>query len=556
MSTRHPTHHIALLFAALAAAPIWGGCASSGSSRFDDEVVWQDDDKHPIDKPEEQEIPMYWSAADHTVFRPLSRFFLFEEAGPAANTNALGEVPNSSWYTNRLSVADLPPERVARGPCAVEPGPAGESWTIESGKIGGANPGFVIEDEAGDTYLLKFDNEKQTERATAADVIGSKIYWAAGFETPCNRIVRFEREQLKLADDATKEDAAGRKTPLTPEDVEEAMAFAPVGEDGLVRGMSSKFLPGEPLGPFYYSGTRDDDPNDVIPHEDRRELRGARVFSAWINHFDARDPNTFTSFITEGEGEDAPGYLQHFLLDFGDSFGSEWAWDPMSRRLGHAYYLDVGDVAADLYTLGLVKRPWDRLDRYEEGDIFGYFDVANFEPDDWKPGYPNPAFSRMDDVDAYWATKILSKFSDEHIRALVAEAKFTHPRHARYLERTLIGRRDAIVRHYFAELSPLDYPRVTDGLVCLEDLWVSGGYGTAEDAFYDVRIDGDAWRDPAVVEPDGRICVEPGADRDELVLEARVRRTWQDDPARSVRVHLRRVDGELRPVGVVRREAD
>ena len=39
-----------------------------------------------------------------------------------------------------------------------------------------------------------------------------------------------------------------------------------------------------------------------------------------------------------------------------------------------------------------------------------------FEPDDWKPGYPNPAFSRMKEQDAAWMARIIAEFSDEHLR--------------------------------------------------------------------------------------------------------------------------------------------
>ena len=62
--------------------------------------------------------------------------------------------------------------------------------------------------------------------------------------------------------------------------------------DGRVRVTASRYLAGRPIGPFRYYGTRTDDPNDVIPHENRRELRGLRLFAAWTNHDDTRAHNT------------------------------------------------------------------------------------------------------------------------------------------------------------------------------------------------------------------------------------------------------------------------
>src|SRR6185295_10270412 len=103
-----------------------------------------------------------------------------------------------------------------------------------------------------------------------------------------------------------------------------------------LRFQASAWLPGYLLGPFRYEKTRDDDPNDVIAHEDRRELRGARLLAAWLNHFDAREQNSMDSWISPGHeknGELSSGFVRHYYLDMSDCLGSEWAWDGISRRL-------------------------------------------------------------------------------------------------------------------------------------------------------------------------------------------------------------------------------
>ena len=72
------------------------------------------------------------------------------------------------------------------------------------------------------------------------------------------------------------------------------------------------------MGPFSYEGMRTDDPNDIVPHEDRRELRGLRVFAAWLNHHDTRSINSMDTLVEEN----GIRYLKHYLLDFGSILGS------------------------------------------------------------------------------------------------------------------------------------------------------------------------------------------------------------------------------------------
>ena len=49
----------------------------------------------------------------------------------AGNVNALDEVPDSSWFTNRLGRRPMTTEEIARGPCLGRPPPRssrGRSW--------------------------------------------------------------------------------------------------------------------------------------------------------------------------------------------------------------------------------------------------------------------------------------------------------------------------------------------------------------------------------------------------------------------------------------------
>ena len=73
-------------------------------------------------------------------------------------------------------------------------------------------------------------------------------------------------------------------------------------------------LPGRPIGPFDVQGVRSDDPNDIFPHEDRRELRALQIFCAWLNHNDSDSVNTLDMYYTDDEGR---SYVMHHLIDFG-----------------------------------------------------------------------------------------------------------------------------------------------------------------------------------------------------------------------------------------------
>lgn len=521
------------------AALLWlfSGCAGGLRPFPLEEPLWIDPDRKPFTPaPEESYSGLAWDAADQTFFRPIARFFAVDPGGEAVNVNAMDEVPASSWFQPRMGFRPIEPDRFALAACKGPVlDPARGPWIVSDAKPNGANPGFIIEGPHGRKYLLKFDGISQAERATCADVLGSIFYWGAGYYAPCNRIVYFDPEVLRIAEDAVAQTESGDEEPMNWSHVRTVLDKGVKLEDGRYRASASRFIEGRPLGPWQYQGTRDDDPNDVVPHQDRRDLRGAYVLASWINHFDSREQNTLSSWIT---AEAERGYVRHYYIDFGDSLGSMWDWDAMSRRLGYSNYFDFHDVFLDLLTFGLLDRPWhpDNARRSPAYPTFGYFGVERFEPDAWTPGYPNPAFGRMTERDAAWMARILAHYSDAHVRAAVRECRLTDPFEARVLERTLIGRRDAILARWLTELSPLTQPAVRerDGreVLCLRDLGVYAGLVTPQQRAYRTR----AWalrRDEPVSihrpSGDGRPAQAVGRDEPRATPAASSRRGDRDE---------------------------
>ena len=439
--------------------------------------VWRDegDFRAYAPAPEEYVSPFAWDGADNMLFRPLARMFAVDPGREAIDVNQMDEVPDSSWFTNRLGHTPLSVDEVVRAACDEAPlHPAGP-WTITAGKPNGANPGFIIKDDGGRHFLLKFDSI-HGERATAADIIGSILYWAHGFHVPCNRLVWFDRSIIRIAPGTTAE-IDGHDVPMTWEMLEPVFRNAIRDGEGRFRAASSRFLDGSPIGPWRYEGVRDDDPNDVVPHEHRRELRGSYVLAAWVNHFDAREQNTLATFV---ERDDGLGYVRHHLIDFGDAFGSQWGIDGISRRLGHASYFDLRFFFADLVTLGLIPRPWDETEIGAAGPIFGYYDATPFDPDAYRPGYPNPAFQQATERDKAWMARILARFTPEMVRAAVREGEMQSAHVERELVRILLARREALLRRFLGRVSPLTDPVVVaraDGpRVCVQDLLVTTGF--------------------------------------------------------------------------------
>jgi hypothetical protein len=482
------------------------------------------DPNHVSCAPEPYISPLAWDAADNSLFRPLSMIFAVRPPAEAINVNAFDEVADSAWFTNRIGKKRIPLEDLVRGACKVEdmldPETAADGeYVIDQGKPNGASPGFRVKIGGKKKYMFKTDFAKEPERPSAAAAIGTAIYHSVGFNTSCEQVLFVDPRVLKLTPGLKFTANDGITKPFDEKALHRVFGEAvKIGEK--YRFQASAWLGGYLLGPFKYEGTRSDDPNDVIPHENRRELRGGRVLAAWLHHFDAREQNSMDSWmaVDKANPESSPGWVKHYYLDTSDCFGSEWDWDGISRRMGDSYLLDFADVGTDFITLGMIERPWERKQRTKGMEMFGYFHWKEFDPERWRNEYPNPAFGRASEHDNAWMARILSRFDRADIKALVGLGRFSNPEASDFLTEVLEQRLRKILDRYLLELSPLADLRFEPasgaeqppggGRVCATDLARRRTVRPEPDFRYDAtwRTDRGVSQIAVDVQPEGVVC--------------------------------------------------
>ena len=430
-------------------------CTSAQAQRFlPDDPIPKDPDDLNIEKPARIELSLSYDMIQNS--------FGLDEAGEllrAQNINTLDEVPDSSWFTNRIGIKDLTLEELAQGMNQTGGPDISKPLTIVRAGLFSFTEGLTVQDIRGDVYYLIFDRAGMPNMATGAAVVANKFFYAAGYNVLPASIAIVDMENIAISPDALIMLLGEKEAPLDREFLNLFLEDKERREDGKYRVAAYQIPPGDGIGEFKFYGTRSDDPNDIVSHENRRELRGMKVFSSWLNHYQARSINTLDRYETHN----GRSYVKHYLIDFSTALGSGNDLDgnlvPKDKQSGNEYTV-WGDTGATLKTalsLGFWKRPWMKVDYpYPKYAELGRFEGDFFQPDQWVPQYPNAAFIRMLPDDAFWATKILARFSDDAIRAIVQTGEYDDPAAENYLVETLIKRRDKIVSYYFAKVNPLD----------------------------------------------------------------------------------------------------
>jgi len=471
----------------------------------------------------------------------------------ARDINTIDEVPDSSWFTNRIGSTEVSASELARGPAFGAP-PVPEKWVIIREKTAGANPGFTARDGAGETWFLSFDPPSRPEGGTAAVVVATKLFWALGYNQVETFLTTFDPKRAEIDPKATVRRPSGDRTPFTRGDMHAVLDKVARSADGTYRVAAGRALPGKILGGFRYAGTRPDDPNDIVEHEHRRELRALRVFGAWTNLTDLKAGNTLDTLVTEN----GRTFVKHYLQDVGSTFGManrEHEWD-----IGWEYFYEAGATRRRLFSFGFALSPWQTVP-YTEYPSIGRFEGDTFDPTRWKPQTPTTAYLELRADDAFWAARRVMAFTDDLIREAVHTGQFSDPAAERHLGAILSKRRDTIGNTYLTGINPVINPRLdANGTLTFDNAAVAAGFAQPPSEYRVAwsRFDNTTGTTQAIGDTRNAATTHqaprdlPSADGSfvELAIagEGAAHPSWQQ----PVRVHFRRTGGGWKLVGLLR----
>src|SRR3954453_5335679 len=459
------------LFAALvlAAAAV---VSTSGPRFYDDDPIAREPESGDAKGAKELGIGLFYEYA--------TNLFVNAERKPsntkAGNVNTVDEVPDSGWFTNRIAAAPITDAQLARGVNS-DTAPSPEQWTLLREKSAGTNPGFTARDGNCQTWFLQFDAPEYPQGSSAAVEIATKLFWALGYNQVETFITSFDPAHDVIDPKATVKRPSGARTPFTRDDIARVLERAARNPDGTYRASAGRLLPGRVIGSFRYQGTRSDDPNDLVPHEHRRELRALRVFGAWINLVDWKAGNTVDALVEEN----GRSIVKHYLQDVGSSLGM--ANNPHEWDMGWEYYYDCPATKKRFFTFGFALSPWQTVP-YTEYPSINILEGDQFTPTTWKPKTPVAAYIELRADDAFWAARRGMAFTDPLIRAAVHSGQYSDPAAESHLAAVLIKRRDAIGRAYLTAVNPVVDPRLDDPQLTFANAAEAAGVATAPPGYH------------------------------------------------------------------------
>ena len=507
------------LLLALAASPF--ACAYRPARFAADLPVTAVSDAAPIPVPRKLDPLKEVYYTDAYVRRPIVQAMDPEIPVESGDVNSLDEVPRSSWFD--------PPDARPDGPPVAPLTPLGPAESEQ--------PGLAVTDARGLRYELRRDTKERPELVSASAAVASRLLGALGYRTPEVHVVTVTVADLK---EVNEKPARVAVTDLFRD------GSPPAGERFRMR--ATRWPVGIDLGPTPVAGVRPEDPNDHVPHAERRTLRALGLALYWFGlrrlpPFALRDVYV---------GEAGKGHLLHYIVAFDDAFGADAVGREAEARLGGAgKYLDENALTA-LLTLGLRRRRappvqtrWLALGEFQDVDA----------PETFTTSPPYEPADRLRPADAYWMGKRLAAVPAGTITAALAAAHFSDPTARARAAEVMETRRKRAIAWAFGQVTPAEVERVEPGRLMLRDQANSSKIlGLTAERYAVTFLDdhGSTVAPPIVVKvPDAAVAIPlPPGVPDYLVVRATALREAGKAP-RAVEVHVLNETSGIRVLGIV-----
>jgi hypothetical protein len=509
----HARHALALSLVASAVA-----CSGYRPARFALRPPVADaHDDAPIPVPRWRWIPEPVYLSEVYLHRPLRETLDLSPQPDAGDINSMDEVARSTWFSSRpLDVGAM-----ARGPDNTGP-PLAPFTVLPDPPMGLAAGAFSILDSRGSRYEICLDPPDRPEMRTAALAVASRLFWALGYITPPVFILRARADDFWRSEGATAQVADILKSGATP-------SF------GYYRVAALAWPPGVLLGYAPEGGTRSDDSNDLVPHENRRSLRALKVFASWLSLDNLGPAKTIDRYL----GPPDEGHVVHFLVGLDEALGANSvvrAADPPPVEGG-------GSPFTRLLTLGLFPNPRPKPTQTAlpaVGDL-----PNNIDPAAYAPPMPYEPADRLLGSDGYWAAKRMLSLSSTHIALAIAAGNITDPRAQHAMQTAIEARRSTVAAYWLARATPIELLSVIGSQVLLRDEAVQNRLAAPNVTDYRVTFlssDGDLVGEGFTLHPHGSVMVftlpaNVTTGRDYLVVQVTARREGRLLP-RAFELHL------------------
>ena len=528
----------------------------------------------PVDIPDDRktipEPPLNFKNVNQNIYnrqftQPMDRFWDFSRwlraigGNPkeAMNLTPFDGVKNSSWYENRNTVKPFSVAEIRKGPRTIDGPDTSGIWTIFKVKADGMAPGFWIKDEQGNRFIIKPEVKGYPEVGTSAENITTLLFYAAGYHVPENYLTDVDTARIKIKDGVMFTDSRGVKRPMKKKDLQEIFDRIHIRDNGKVRVTASRFINGKPVGSYRFHGFRKGDPNDKVPHQHRRELRGLHVLCAWLNHHDLNSGNFFESYVNDNGQK----YIRRYLLDFSSTLGAS-LFGAQPRNRGYKRLFNPIDVfLINLPTAGVYAQEWERKNPITH-PIIGRFNNNIFKPNGFLINYPLEAFQLRTDLDGYWGAKIVMSFTNDQIHAVVQEGQYSVPEANDVLADILIERRNLIGKYWYERVNPLEEFTVINDekKLCFTDLGLLQNLYDLQGTEYHYYVEHNGVQKgegttkvPCLDFPDlGKDIASP---IDELVYTIRTKRD-NDEPGDYIKAYVQSKDGKKYSVAGIKRESN